>query len=122
MILRTGVDLIEVERVQRAIDRHGERFLTRVLTADERSEIEDNPVSCAARWAAKEAVAKAFSTGIGDISFQDIEVLRGTRAEPVLHLHGAADRMASELGLHTWSISLSHTKTHAIALVVAIGG
>lgn len=121
MILRNGVDLIETQRVQQALERHGERFLQRVFTAREIELCRDQISSLAARWAAKEAVAKAFCTGIGDISFQEIEILRGPRSEPVLHLHGAAETLAAESGLTEWSISLSHTETHAIAFVTAMG-
>jgi holo-[acyl-carrier protein] synthase len=121
MILRNGVDLIEIARLQEAVDKFGARFLERVFTASERDQCRDQPASLAARWAAKEAVAKAFGTGIGDVSFQEIEILRGERNEPVLCLHGAASRLAAESGLTNWSVSLSHTATHAIALVTAIG-
>ena len=77
--------------------------------------------SLAARFAAKEAVAKALGTGIGAVSFQEIEILRDENRAPVLYLHGAAQELAEKLGLETWSISISHTETHAIAMVVAIG-
>ncbi len=121
MLLRNGVDLIEISRVQETISRHGERFLARVFTPQERELCGDNLASLAARFAAKEAVAKAFGTGIGDVAFREIEVLRGPRREPVLHLHGDAQKLADELGLTQWAISLSHTNTHAIAMVVAMG-
>ncbi len=121
MIIRNGVDLIETRRVQEALDRFGKRFLKRVYTPREIEICCDKVASLAARWAAKEAVAKAFNTGIGDISFQEIEILRGPRSEPVLHLHGAAAKLAEETGLTEWSISLSHTETHAIAFVTAMG-
>lgn len=120
--LRTGVDLIEVERIQRAIDRHGERFLKRVFTPQELNQIGENVSSLAVRYAAKEAVAKALCTGIGDVQWQEIEILRGPAREPILHLHGAAHQLARQLNLHQWSISLSHTHEHAIALVVAMSG
>lgn len=121
MILRNGVDLIETHRVQDALDRFGQRFLQRIYTPRELEICKDQIQSLAARWAAKEAVAKAFCTGIGDISFQEIEILRGPRQEPVLHLHGAAEKLARDTGLTNWSISLSHTETHAIAFVTALG-
>ena len=121
MILRNGVDLIETRRVREAVDRFGGRFLNRVFTPAELVLCHDRVASLAARWAAKEAVAKAFMTGIGDISFREIEILHGPRREPVLHLHGAAARLAHEHGLTEWSISLSHTETHAIAFVTAMG-
>jgi holo-[acyl-carrier protein] synthase len=121
MHLRTGIDLIEIARVRAALDQHGERFLQRVFTEREIAEFGGQADSLAARWAAKEAVAKAFGTGIGDISFQEIEILRGARKEPVLHLHGAAGRLAAEMGLSDWSVSLSHTEIYAIAMIVAMG-
>jgi holo-[acyl-carrier protein] synthase len=121
MKLATGVDLIEIERLKATIERHGERFLRRIYTADELAQVGDNPASLAARFAAKEAVAKALGTGIGEIRWQEIEVLHGPEREPLLQLYGAASRRAASLGLHTWSISLSHTATHAIAMVVAVG-
>jgi len=120
-MLRSGVDLIEIRRIQEAVDRFGERFLKRVFTDQELELFGGQIHSLAARWAAKEAVAKAFCTGIGDISFQEIEILRGDRLEPELHLHGAAVRLAGELGISGWSLSLSHTETHAIAFVIAWG-
>ena len=121
MILRTGVDLIEVERVRSAIQRHGQQFLQRIYTPQELAEVGDNESSLATRFAAKEAVSKALGTGIGEVTFQDIEILRGASGEPVLHLHHAAASLAAALSLDTWSVSLSHTQEHAIALVVAVG-
>ena len=76
--------------------------------------------SLAARFAAKEAVAKAFGTGIGRVSWHDIEICRGPAGEPLLHLHGAAKRLATEQNLDTWSLSLSHTQIYALAFVVAL--
>lgn len=119
--LAAGVDLIEIERVADIIQRYGERFLGRVFTARELSEVGDNMASLAARFAAKEAVSKALGTGIGPVAWRDIEVLRGEERQPVLHLHGLAQLKAKELGYSTWSLSLSHDQTHAIALVVALG-
>ena len=119
--LSAGIDLIEIERLQRAIDRHGMHFLERVFTVQELTEVAGNTASLAARFAAKEAVTKALGTGIGQVTWHEIEILRQPHCAPELRLHGAADRLAKELGLETWSISLSHTKTHAIAMVVAMG-
>ena len=119
--LRTGVDLIEVPRLERAIERHGGRFLRRVYTQRELAIAGKRIPSLAARFAAKEAVAKALCTGIGEVMWKEIEVLHGPAKEPVLHLHGKAKELADSLGLHTWSISLSHTQEHAIAMAVALG-
>jgi holo-[acyl-carrier protein] synthase len=118
--LRTGIDLIEIERFTSVYQRYDQRLLRRLFTPTELAENEKNMASLAARFAAKEAVAKAFGTGIGRISWQDIEIRRGRSGEPVLHLHGAARKMAEEQNIHTWSLSLSHTQSHAIAIVVAI--
>jgi len=120
-ILRTGVDLIEVERVQAAIQRHGQRLLSRVFTPQELEDCGQNTKSLAARFAAKEAVSKALGTGLGPVGFQDIEIQRGPLGEPVLCLSGRAESLAHRLGLSTWAISLSHSDSHAIAFVVASG-
>jgi holo-[acyl-carrier protein] synthase len=119
MALAAGVDLIEIERFQATLQRYGERFLKRVYTPGELADVQDNPASLAARFAAKEAVSKALGTGIGPVRWQEIEILRGPARQPVLHLHGAAAQIATELNLTTWSISLSHTAAHAIAIAVA---
>jgi len=116
----SGVDLIEVERIRAAVARHGERFLARVYTPGELEQVGDNMPSLAARWAAKEAVAKALGTGIGDVEWLEIEVLRGPNKEPRLTLSGRAQAIAAEKGLTNWSVSLSHTHEHAIAQVVAL--
>jgi len=118
--LRTGVDLIDIDRFTAAYLRYKQRLLQRLFTSIELAENGENMASLAARFAAKEAVAKAFGTGIGVISWHDIEICRGASGEPILHLSGAAQRLAEQHHLHTWSLSLSHTQKHAIAFVVAI--
>lgn len=120
MILATGVDLIEIERLEKAISKHGERFLKRVFTPIELEEAGSSSASLAARFAAKEAVSKALGCGIGPVSWHQIEIRRGSAREPILHLYGAAKQLALEKGLKSWSISLSHSQLHAIAFVVAI--
>jgi holo-[acyl-carrier protein] synthase len=119
--LRTGVDLIEIDRFTAAYLRYKQRLLQRLFTPIELAENGENMASLAARFAAKEAVTKAFGTGIGLITWHDIEICRGASGEPILHLSGAAQRLAEQHRLHTWSLSLSHTQNHAIAFVVAIG-
>jgi holo-[acyl-carrier protein] synthase len=121
MRLATGVDLIEIERVEKAIERHGQRFLNRIFTPSELAECGQRVDSLAARFAAKEAVAKALGTGIGLVSWQEIEIERGPANAPVLRLAGKAAQLAVEMGLNTWSLSLSHTSGHALAMVVATG-
>ena len=95
--LSTGVDLVEIARFAEVVERHGERFLRRVFTDRELEEVGRNIASLAARFAAKEAVAKALGTGIGPVSWREIEVLRGEARQPLLHLHGEASRLADSL-------------------------
>lgn len=118
MNMRTGVDIVEISRIQGALERHGERFLQRVYTEREIDRYAKRTNSLAARWAAKEAVAKALGCGIGEIGWTDIEILDENGA-PHVHLHGNATILAAELGLSGWSVSLSHTAEMAIAFVVA---
>lgn len=119
-MLRCGIDLIEIERIQDGVDRFGDRFLDRFFTVNERTGCENMVHRLAARLAGKEAVAKAFGTGIGDISWKEIEILSDARGRPVLHLHGEAAKLAQRMGLTQWDISLTHTKDHASAVVVAM--
>lgn len=119
--LSTGVDLIEISRIEEVVKRHGRHYLERIYTLAELELCGKRVESLAGRFAAKEAVAKALGCGIGDISWQEIEILGDEQNAPVLHLHGMAAEKANELGLANWSISLSHSQSHAIAFVVAIG-
>jgi holo-[acyl-carrier protein] synthase len=119
-MLRTGVDLFEIKRFRDAHQRYAQRLLQRLFTSTELAENGGNMSSLAARFAAKEAVAKAFGTGIGNISWKDIEICRGEAGEPVLCLHGAARALAEKMNIISWSLSLSHTQEYAIAMVVAM--
>ena len=121
MILRTGVDLIEIERIEKTIERHDQRFLGRVFTPQELEDCAGNVKSIAVRFAAKEAVSKAFGTGIGEVRFKDIEIRRLVSGAPQVVLHNRAASLAEELGLVSWSVSLSHTESHALAFVVMTG-
>ena len=121
-MLRIGVDLMDVERIARSMERYGEKFFARFFTDAERQQCGLNPQRLAARFAAKEATAKALGTGIGDVSWLDIEIDVDGRGRPMLRLSGNAARLAAELGLTTWEVSLSHTSEQAIAFVVATSG
>lgn len=121
-MIRIGVDLIEVERIDRAILRHGERFFQRFFTVRELVDASDHTPALAARFSAKEAVAKVLGTGIGEIGWKDIEITKGPKREPILTLYGPAKTLAKELGLMHWTISLSHTHEHAVAIAVAMQG
>lgn len=119
-MIRCGVDMIECERIASGIDRLGERFLNRFFTPGERLDCADKPHRLAARFAAKEAVGKALGTGIGDVSWLEIEIRTDDeRRRPRLTLRGNAKALAEELGLSDWDVSLTHSQTLAIAVVVA---
>src|SRR5689334_20742063 len=117
-MLRVGVDLMDILRVERAMERFGDKFYSRFFTEHERQRYEGQPERLAARIAAKEATAKALGTGIGDVQWVEIEVESDARGRPILKLHGNAARLATELGLTVWDLSLSHTHEQAIAFVV----
>jgi holo-[acyl-carrier protein] synthase len=121
-MLRAGVDMIEVERIDDAILRYGPRFFERFFTEQELIDSNGRTPALAARFAAKEAVAKALGTGIGEVGWLEIEILTGPRREPILRLHGDALRVSRELGLSRWTVSLSDTHEHAVAVAVAMGG
>jgi holo-[acyl-carrier protein] synthase len=121
VILKTGVDLIEIGRIREAISRHGARYLERIYTPAELGRSGEQPEYLAGRFAAKEAVAKALGTGIGAIGWKEIEILGDEEHAPVLNLTGAARMRAEALGLSDWSVSISHTTDQALAFAVAIG-
>ncbi len=121
MILRTGIDLIEIHRIEEVLRRHGKHYLDRVYTAAELEQAGDIAASLAGRFAAKEAVAKALGTGIGKVGWQEIEILGDDQSAPTLKLHGAADKLSAELGISAWSVSISHSLSHAVAVAVAMG-
>lgn len=121
MIVKTGVDIIEISRIQAALERHGERFLKRVFTELEVLECRGRADALAVRFASKEAVSKALGTGIGPIAWKEVETLHKWSGEPYLVLHGAAERIAREKGLEEWAVSLSHSRENAVASVVALG-
>jgi holo-[acyl-carrier protein] synthase len=134
-MLYHGVDLVEVRRIRQAVRRYGQRFLARVYTAVERADCEIAPQvmryeALAARWAAKEACAKALGIGLRGLGaftvdhrlragLHDIEVVRDAAGRPTLHLTGVAAQMANALQIRALAVSLSHTDELAIASVVA---
>lgn len=122
MQVASGIDLIEVARVEQTLARHGMRFLRRVFTATEQEQAGGRASSLAARFAAKEAAAKALGCGIGEVGWLDLEIVLGEKRQPRLELHGPAVQMAREQGWQSWSVSLSHTLEHAVAVVVALRG
>ena len=124
-ILGHGVDLVQVERIERMLRDHADRFVDRCFTAEERAycaPMKRAAEHFAARFAAKEAVLKALGKGLSDgIGWVEIEVRRSPEGRPSIHLIGRAREIADEQGITSIFVSLSHTDSHAIASVIAVG-
>lgn len=121
-VLGIGVDLVECARIQHSLDRFGERFLHRVFTEGEIAYAQSMKFPArhlAARFAAKEALSKAFGTGIGKaMSWKDIDVHKKSSGEPFVVLEGGAKKLATDRGVANVWITLSHTDNHAMAMIV----
>jgi holo-[acyl-carrier protein] synthase len=126
MIVGSGIDLAEIGRIRHSIDRYGDRFLSRIYTAPEQAYClrkRNSAESFAARFAAKEAGAKALGTGISrGVSWLEIEVLRQPGGRPTLQFHGRAAQFAARLGAVHVALSLTHTAELAMASVVLENG
>jgi holo-[acyl-carrier protein] synthase len=125
MIIGAGVDIVEIERFRKVIERLRERFLLRVFTPGERNFCDSHrdPVPhFAARFAAKEAVFKALGTGWAKgVTWLDVEILRERQDPPKIILLGEALRLSEKQGVHKLHLSLSHTERSAIAMVILEG-
>ena len=124
-VLGIGIDLVECARIQHSLDRFGDRFLHRVFTDGEiqySTSMKFPARHLAARFAAKEAVSKAFGTGIGKaMGWRDIDVRKKPSGEPFLVFAGGAEQLAKSRGVSKALITLSHTEHHAIAIIVLEG-
>jgi holo-[acyl-carrier protein] synthase len=122
MLIGTGVDLIEIERIAQSIQRYGDRFLRRIYTDHEIaycSRKRASAESFAARFAAKEAGAKALGTGISrGVTWNEFQIERHPGGRPILELRGRAALLAAQLGVKTISLSLTHTANLAMATVL----
>src|SRR6516225_641874 len=125
MIIGVGIDIIEVVRIESSYARFGERFLKRILLPNEIAYCLSHKAPgpfLAARFAAKEAISKAFGTGIGaQLGWHDMEVGRKESGEPFVVLHGAGQKLLQNRGGRAIHISLSHTQSHATAIAVLEG-
>lgn len=123
-VIGIGIDLVECDRIQRVLDRQGEAFLAKVFTPDERAYcmgMRHPAPYLAARFAAKEAVAKCFTTGIGEhLDWKSIEVRKGGREEPLIELDPKGRKLLETFGASTVRISLSHTAAHATAIALLL--
>jgi holo-[acyl-carrier protein] synthase len=126
MIAGSGIDLVEIGRIQHAMDRYGKRFLDRVYLAAEQAYClrkRKSAESFAARFAAKEAAAKALGTGISfGVNWLEIEVVREPSGRPSLRFHGRAAQIVGRLGVVRSALSLTHTTEVAMAIVVLEDG
>ena len=126
-IVGHGIDIVETGRIRRSVEEHGQRFLDRVFTAQEQQYCAANVKRyyehLAGRFAAKEAVLKVLGTGWrGGISWTDIEVTKERSGQPKILLTGECLRIASEIGIQRWHISISHIETHATASAIGLRG
>lgn len=124
VLLGLGCDLIEVERIHKVLERHGERFLSRVFTPEEQaycSGLKFPHKHYAARWAAKEAVSKTFTTGIGThLDWTSVSIYHGERKEPLVRLDAKGQALLAQVGATGVLVSLSHTETHAMAVAALV--
>lgn len=115
-MIETGIDIIEIDRIEAAVQRHGQRFLDRIFTENEQRQSAGRAESLAGRFAAKEAAFKVLGARY---DWCDVEVRSAESGKPELQLHGDAKSKAAELGIREWSLSMSHSRRDAVAIVVA---
>ncbi len=120
-MIKCGVDVVEIQRLEVIQPAIRARFIQRVFTALELTQLGDDSEALAGVFAAKEAASKALGTGIGKVRWQDFEVIHAQTGEPELRLHGEALRVALSRGLHEWAVSITHDGGLALAFVVAQG-
>ncbi|MBN1161082.1 MAG: holo-ACP synthase [Dehalococcoidales bacterium] len=113
-----GTDIIEIERIRKAIERWGDRFLNRVFTRDELQLYGHHAHSLAASFASKEAVMKLLGTGNRGVAWREIETLYQPTGKPLIKLNGRAEKQAEKLGIKEIDVSLSHSRENAIATAI----
>jgi len=118
-MLSVGVDILEIERIERTVARWDGRFLQRVYTEAEIALCRERVPELAVRFAGKEAISKALGTGLVGVSWREMEILADLRGKPLVQLHGRAAQRAARLGLTEFAISLSHSRDYAVAFVAA---
>ena len=120
--IAVGVDIIEIQRIQKAASNSRGSFLKRIYTNAELENSNNNSSSLAALFAAKEAVMKALGTGTKGIGWKEIEVLSNNDGAPIVQLSGKAANKARDIGISQFAVSISHSKEYAIAMVVGYAG
>jgi len=124
VLVGLGCDLIDVQRIRDVLDRHGDRFLDRVFTEEERAYcfgMAHPHKHLAARWAAKEAISKTFTTGIGaELGWKSMSIYHGERSEPLVRLDEKGAALLAAAGANHVYVSLSHTDTAAMAVAAIV--
>ena len=121
MIKGIGIDIIEIDRIRRAIEKN-DKFIDRVFTVNEKKAFEEknhSPQTIAGYFAAKEAVSKALGTGISNMRWKDIEILKDPSGKPYVRLYNNAENLAYSIGIDKIFISISHSRGNAVALAIA---
>lgn len=121
LVIFTGLDIEEIPRLRKVPAGVRSRFIERILTPLERTAGDLDEQTMVGLFCAKEAVSKALGCGIGLISWQEIEIIKDELQAPMVHLNGRAAELAQAKGIHTWSISISHTREYAAAVAVGYG-
>lgn len=115
-----GIDIINVERIRTALERHGDRFPKRILTDLESAYVRNRPETLAGRWAAKEAVSKVLGLGVRGVGWREIEIVRLQTGQPTVRLHDRARIRADQLGMARIAVSISHEREYAVAIAFGI--
>lgn len=116
--LSTGIDVIEIERIEHARDRWGDRFLNRIYTEKELAYCRGKAQRLAGRFASKEATSKVLGIGVRHIRWRDIEILPDSRGKPHVFLHGRAAAIAAHMGFTGFDVSITHSRADAVVVVV----
>ena len=118
--IAVGIDIIEVSRVRKVYEHHGERFLKRVFTEREVLQCRGKVTRLAGRFAAKEAISKALGTGIHGVAWREMEIVQLRSGRPTVTLHGNAKRRADLLGISAFDVSIADLAELSIAIAVAV--
>lgn len=118
--IAVGIDIIEVERIRKVYEHHGERFLQRVFTEQEVLQCRGKVLRLAGRFAAKEAMSKALGTGMHGVKWRELEIVQLRSGRPTVRLHGAAKLRAEQLGLSAFDVSITDVALFSVAVAVAV--
>ena|SRR5436305_10670535 len=118
--IAVGIDIIEVERVRKVYEHHGERFLQRVFTEQEVLQCRGKVIRLAGRFAAKEAMSKALGTGMHGVKWRELEIVQLRSGRPTVRLHGFAKSRAEQLGLSAFDVSITDIALFSVAVAVAV--